>query len=808
MAAAGLELTVVLRGTSLDGRGGVVRLHASVLSALGVAPWDPVRVAGRRVTGALVAQSPHDADPRVMYADEIVLGNLDVVSQSQVRVERTPLQPCGQLIVSGAPEISTVVDPETVRLALMGKIVTQGDALSLLPQDFALPVGATSALLDQARHSLQLSLGPAWTQALVRVVEGPAEPALVGPSTIVGWAGGATTTGSPAYVVPSLHTSMHGPMQVAAPDGPPPWAGDPLAGPPPPDPSTRTPLPPPPQPFPTSAPRRGPLPMPAGIHVPPPPTMMPPPIAAVPEEILPGLEHQAASLREWLDLGFHHADLLGKLGTKPSMGVLLSGPAGSGKVQLVRQVATSLGAQNVQLWGPAVAALDATAAAKRLQDAAASAEHCAPSVLLIEDVETLIPRDTGPDGRNAPIASLVLEQIENTITAGRVAVVCTTSAPEAVAGELRYPGMLDHELSIALPDRGTRRRLLDLLCRPLALAHDVTLDDIAARTPGFVVADLTALGRDAAQRAAVREREHPTGAPEVCAADFDAALSAVRPTAMSEGALDVGRLTLDDVGDMKDVKEALTETVLWPLRYPDTFTRLGIAAPHGVLLYGPPGCGKTYLVRALAGTGEANVLSVKGAELLSKWVGESESGVRELFRRARDAAPSLVFLDEIDALAPVRGQSTDSGVTDRVVAALLTELDGVEALRNIVVVGATNRPDLVDPALLRPGRLERIVYVPPPDAAARAEILAVAGKHTPFAPEVDLNELGAACDGFSAADCAALVREAALAAMRRSMDAPAVTAADVAEARTRVRPSLDAAQVAELADYAKRHPTG
>jgi transitional endoplasmic reticulum ATPase len=277
---------------------------------------------------------------------------------------------------------------------------------------------------------------------------------------------------------------------------------------------------------------------------------------------------------------------------------------------------------------------------------------------------------------------------------------------------------------------------------------------------------------------------------------------------MSEGTVDVGQLTLEDVGDMTDVKQALTETVLWPLRYPDTFTRLGVAPPHGVLLYGPPGCGKTFLVRALAGTGEANVLSVKGAELLSKWVGESESGVRELFRRARDAAPTLVFLDEIDALAPVRGQSTDSGVTDRVVAALLTELDGVEALRNVVVVGATNRPDLVDPALLRPGRLERIIYVPPPDAAARADILAVTGKHTPFAPEVDLKALATECEGFSAADCAALVREAALAAMRRSMDAPAVTAADVAEARTRVRPSLDAAQVAQLADYARRHPVG
>jgi len=227
-----------------------------------------------------------------------------------------------------------------------------------------------------------------------------------------------------------------------------------------------------------------------------------------------------------------------------------------------------------------------------------------------------------------------------------------------------------------------------------------------------------------------------------------------------------------------------------------------VQPPRGVLLYGPPGCGKTYLVTALAGSGRANVLSVKGAELLSKWVGESERAVRELFRRAREAAPTLVFLDEVDALAPVRGQATDGGTADRVVAALLTELDGVESLRNVVVVGATNRPDLVDPALLRPGRMERLVYVPPPDEAGRAEILRAASRTVPLAPEVDLGALAGDLDGFSAADCAALVREAVLAAMRESLAAATVTTAHVAVARARVRPSLDPAQVAWLAAYA------
>lgn len=315
-----------------------------------------------------------------------------------------------------------------------------------------------------------------------------------------------------------------------------------------------------------------------------------------------------------------------------------------------------------------------------------------------------------------------------------------------------------------------------------------------------MAADLAALVREAGVRAALRQKAAET--PTVSMADFTAALEVVRPTTMAASTLELASVTLDDVGDLVEVKQTLTESVLWPLTYPDTFARLGVQPPRGVLLYGPPGCGKTYLVTALAGSGRANVLSVKGAELLSKWVGESERAVRELFRRAREAAPALIFLDEVDALAPIRGQASDGGTTDRVVAALLTELDGVETLRNVVVVGATNRPDLVDPALLRPGRLERLVYVPPPDGAARAEILRASSRNVPLAPDVDLAALGGELDDFSAADCAALVREAALAAMRESLTAATVTAAHVATARRRVRPSLNPAQVASLARYA------
>jgi transitional endoplasmic reticulum ATPase len=513
--------------------------------------------------------------------------------------------------------------------------------------------------------------------------------------------------------------------------------------------------------------------------------------AHVPAE-LPGLENLVKALTEWLDLGFHRQDLLAKLGTTPQLGVLVTGPAGSGKSAVVETVTSGMGLRLIRAWGPTVAGLEPNAAFQQLKALLADAARGA--VLLIEDVEALVPSDGGP------LSSYFLGAVREFVAGGRGAVVCTTSKPESTDPALRSPGTLDHELSIPLPDRGQRQKVLQAITKTVPLDADVDLDDLAGRTPGFVAADLLALVKEAGLRAASRQQD--SAEPTVCAADFAAALEVVRPTALGSATLDIAKITLDEVGDMAEVKQAVTEAVLWPLQYPDTFEKLGVAAPHGLLLYGPPGCGKTYLVKAIAGSGQANVLSVKGAELLSKWVGESEKAVRELFRRAREAAPTLVFLDEVDALAPTRGQSTDGGTTDRVVAALLTELDGVESLHDVVVLGATNRPDLIDPALLRPGRLEKLVYVPPPDAAARTAILQAAVTKVPLAAGVDLAALGARTEGFSAADCAALVREAALCAMRESMSASTVTSAHLETALANVKPSLDPAQVASLAAFA------
>jgi transitional endoplasmic reticulum ATPase len=726
-----LTLTVTLRPAALDARRGIVRLHPEVMNALAVNPGDPLRLVGSRTTAGITARAEPTASKALLYADDLTLGNLGLRDGGQVRVTPIPVIGARRVTLNGPPEIVAVVSPEMLRLALLGKVVSAGDDVSLLPQD-VLPAADHRSLVEAARRSLANRVGYLWTSALLSVVAvEDADAALVTMDTVVGWQHGQFSVGGSPSPVPGQAPAS------TDPNAPPPSVDD-----------------------------------------------------------LPGLRTQAKELTELLDLGFHHREVLGKLGTTVSLGVLVSGPAGSGKSALVRAVAAGVGARVLPVWAPELGALTNDAAAGRLRTLSRDARSGGPAVLLVVDVEALAPRDDP-----GPLAT-VFRQIVAEVVAAGVAVVCTTSRPEAVDPALRAPDLLAVQLAVALPDAALRKEQLGVLTRGMPLAEDVRLDDVAARTPGFVAADLGALAREAGVRAALRQKE--ADAPTVTMADFEAALDVVRPTSMAESTLEVAAVSLDDVGDLAEVKEVLTESVLWPLTYPGTFARLGVSPPRGVLLYGPPGCGKTYLVKAIAGTGKANVLSVKGAELLSKWVGESERAVRELFRRAREAAPTLVFLDEVDALAPIRGQASDGGTTDRVVASLLTELDGVEALRNVVVIGATNRPDLIDPALLRPGRLERLVYVPPPDADARTAILRAAAKPVPLDESVDLAALGAELDGYSAADCAALIRESALAAMRESLEASTVTAAHVAAARRRVRASLDPVQVAWLAAFAEK----
>ncbi|MDP9181906.1 MAG: AAA family ATPase, partial [Actinomycetota bacterium] len=588
-----LDLTARLYPSALDQRRGIVRLHPDALAALGLAPWDVVVLRGRRTTGGLVAIAPPGTGQHELLCDELVLGNMGVPDGMVVQVERGADREAVRVTARGGPEVVAAVDPAMLRTALLGKALTAGDQVSLLPQDLA-PISAVDVV--GTRRTLANRLGPAWSSLLLEITAcSPDGPAVVTMGSVVGWQGGVTTTGSATPIVVPPVSASHAP-----PD-------------------------------------------------------------------LPGLEKQIASLTEWLDLGFHRKDLLAKLGSRPQLGVLITGAAGSGKSAIVESAAKGLRATLLRTWGPTLAGMEPATAVQQLTTLINEGTKSSPTVLLIEDIDAIAARE-----HPEPLLTWLLTAIREAVAAGRLAIVCTTSRPESVSPELRAPGTLDHELSVPLPDRTTRLKLLQRAVQQVPLADDVVLDDVIGKTPGFVAADLLALVREAGLRAAARQTG--TDTPSVAAADFVAALEVVRPTSMGGARLDVAEVSLDDVGNMVEVKRAVTEAVLWPLQFPDTFDRLGVAPPRGLLLYGPPGCGKTYLVKALAGSGQANVLSVKGAELLSKWVGESEKAVRELFRRAREAAPTLVFLDEVDALAPVRGQATDGGTTDRVVASLLTEL--------------------------------------------------------------------------------------------------------------------------------------
>ncbi|EOM77959.1 AAA family ATPase [Rhodococcus rhodnii] len=740
MAAAELTLTVRLTLSAADSRRGIARLHPEAFAALGIREWDAITLVGSRTTATVAALAGTAIAPGTILLDDVTLSNTGLGENSSVVVTAAVVHEARRVTVRGGTLAERSIDGPTLRKSLLGKVLTVGDAVSLLPRD----LGPGTSTADTSR-ALSRTFGVAWTTELLTVTgTDPSGPVSVQPNSAVAWGDGTRSVPAPATDAPAAYApSPSGPATATAATASPP------------------------------ARRRD--------------------VASVNE--LVGVGTQVARLTEWLALALDEPELLDRLGASPRLGVLVTGPAGVGKATLARSVLADR--HVVELDGPSVGALDAAGRSDRVRSAVA--EVARGGVLLVTDVDALLPQ--APE----PVSTIVLDLLREAVDTRGVALVATTAHPGAVDSRLRAPELCDREITLALPDAATRRALLQSLLGSVPTA-DVDLGAIAARTPGFVAADLAALCREAALRAASRSRDDDGDAePALTQQDLTGALEVIRPLSRSGSEeLAIGSISLDDVGDMTETKQALTEAVLWPLQHPDSFARLGVEPPRGVLLYGPPGCGKTFLVRALAGSGQLSVHAVKGAELMDKWVGSSEKAVRELFERARNSAPSLIFLDEIDALAPRRGQTGDSGVGDRVVAALLTELDGVEPMRDVVVLGATNRPDLIDPALLRPGRLERLVFVPPPDAEAREAILRTAGRTVPLGDDVDLAALAVDLDGYSAADCAALLRESALAAMRRSIDAADVTAADVATARDAVRPSLDRDQVEHLRAYAAR----
>ncbi|MDW8043792.1 MAG: CDC48 family AAA ATPase [Nitrososphaerota archaeon] len=520
-------------------------------------------------------------------------------------------------------------------------------------------------------------------------------------------------------------------------------------------------------------------------------------------EDIGGLHEQIQKIREMVELPLRYPELFQKLGIDPPKGVLLYGPPGCGKTLLAKAVATEAEANFFLINGPEIMNKYYGETEAKLREVFRKAEEEAPSIIFIDELDAIAPKRSEVTGEvEKRVVAQLLALMDGLEGRGQVIVIGATNRPNALDPALRRPGRFDREIEIGIPDKRGRKEILQIHTRGMPLAPDVDVDKLADVTKGYTGADLAALCREAAMKCIRRilpsidfneERLSPEILDQlvVTMKDFMDAYREITPTALREVEIETPMVRWDDIGGLEDVKQRLIESIEWPIKYADKFERLGIKPPRGVLLYGPPGCGKTLLAKAVATEAEANFVTIKGPEIYSKWVGESERAVREVFRKARQAAPCVVFLDEVETLIPRRDMLDDSsGVTHRVTSTLLAEMDGIEELRDVIIIGATNRPDLLDPSALRPGRFDRLIYVPPPDERGRHQILKIYTKRMQLAPDVDLERLAAMTEGYSGADIEALCREAGLNALRRNPDTEYVTWTDFQEALKLVRPSI------------------
>ena len=526
-------------------------------------------------------------------------------------------------------------------------------------------------------------------------------------------------------------------------------------------------------------------------------------IPEVTYEDLGGLHDEIKKVREMIELPLKHPELFDRLGIEPPKGVLLHGPPGTGKTLLAKAVANEAGATFLTLNGPEIMSKWYGQSEENLRKIFDQAEKQAPSIIFIDEIDSIAPKREDVHGEvERRVVSQLLTLMDGLKSRGKVIVIAATNRPNSLDPALRRPGRFDREIEIGVPNKEGRKEILQIHTRGMPLAKDVDLDKLAEITYGYVGADLAAICKEAAMHALRRiipdisnikeDKSLPKDILEklvVTQKDMEYALKMVEPSAMREVLIEVPKVKWSDIGGLEEIKKKLKEMIEWPLKYPDSFKRLGIKPPTGVLLYGPPGCGKTLLAKAVANESGVNFISIKGPEILSKWVGESEKRIRDIFRRAKQVAPSIIFFDEIDALVPQRGRSFNE-YSERLVSQILTEISGVEELHDVIVMAATNRPDIIDPALLRPGRFDRQLFVPLPDEKAREKIFEVHTRNVPLSKDISLKELAKRTENYTGADIEAIVREAGMNALRRDKNAREITKKDIEEALSKVKPSV------------------